>query len=235
MLAEVNFPNKRSKRQNTGKQAKGNKEAEGKNDADMRDLKVGHRPGFREAQMAVAAHMNMHDVGFRWGAPSPPGDDGDHGGPPDDRDDGHRGKRYTCSIRKGLVCKMDSNCYWRSQVLLLSPNAHLDWQGDAWMTCRERWGELSGKELPTWKDWKRLCNAAWRDRMASNHGCYKHRVRDVTWKKAEDDIDARHIDESAKKYRDRVSEQVRHLASLMVTAGHRGLRRAGTGVAEEGP
>ena len=145
MLAEVNFPNRRPKRQNTGKQAKGNKEAEGKNDADMRDLKVGHRPGFREAQMAVAAHMNMHDVGFRWGDPSPPGDDGDHGGPPDDRDDGGhadacgepgdqrplRGKTYTCSIRKGLVCRMDSNCYWRSEVLLLSPNAHLDLQGDA--------------------------------------------------------------------------------------------------------
>ena len=130
------------------------------------DLQVAKKTHFREAQLAAEGHLNMHDVGFRRGGPSPPGDDGDHGGPPDDRDDGHhadacgqpgdqrplRGKTYTCSIRKGLVCRMDSNCYWRSEVLLLSPNAHLDWQGDAWMTCRECWGELSGKELPTCKE-----------------------------------------------------------------------------------
>ena len=61
--------------------------------------------------MVAEGHLNMHDVGFRRGGPSPPGDDG---------------KTYTCSIGKGLVCSMDNNCYWGSEVLLLKPDTHLD-------------------------------------------------------------------------------------------------------------
>ena len=100
------------------------------------DLQINGKTNFREAQLVAQGHLNMHDVGFRRGGPSPPGDDGDHGGPPDDRDDGGhadacgepgdqrplRGKTYTCSIRNGLVCRMDSNFYWRSEVLLLNPS-----------------------------------------------------------------------------------------------------------------
>ena len=73
---------------------------------------------------------------------------------------------HICSIRKGLVCRIVNNCYWKSEVLILNPDTHLERQGELWKTCRERCGELSDKEPPTRKECSKLCNAAWRDRNA---------------------------------------------------------------------